>query len=115
MSAVITYDVMVDNIEEDLLLDATMMHYAGIQLKDNTQEFIHKDKIVRGSPESAEGSARPDNLHCRETCGFSKGPDSLFQGELESGYQSITDRWLRNNPSWLPGLYVNRTKQRATS
>ena len=48
LSAVKTYNVIVDNMEEDLLLDATMMHKAGKQLNYDTQELIHKDKVVKG-------------------------------------------------------------------
>ena len=48
VSVVIAYDAIVDDIEEYLLLDATMMLYAGIQLKYDTQELIRKDKIVKG-------------------------------------------------------------------
>ena len=48
LSVVITYDVIVDDIQEDLLIDATMMHYAGVQLKYDTQELVRKGKVVKG-------------------------------------------------------------------
>ena len=32
-SVLITYDIIVDDIEEGLLLGAGVMHYAGVQLK----------------------------------------------------------------------------------
>ena len=48
LSVVITYDVIVDHIEEDLIMDATVMHYAVLQLKFDTQELIQKDKVING-------------------------------------------------------------------
>ena len=48
LSVVITYNVTMNDIEEDLLLDAAVMHYQGLQLKYNTQELICKEKVVQG-------------------------------------------------------------------
>ena len=48
LAVVVEYDVVVDNIDEDLLVDATMMHYAGVQLRYDTQELVRKDKVVKG-------------------------------------------------------------------
>ena len=47
-SVVVTCNVIVDDTKEDLLLDATMTHYPGIQLKYVTEELICKDKIGKG-------------------------------------------------------------------
>ena len=42
------YNVVVDDIEEEILWDATKMHYMGIQVKYEPHELICKDKIVKG-------------------------------------------------------------------
>ena len=41
---VINYDFIVDDIEENLLIDASMLHYAQIQLRYDTQEMSKKGK-----------------------------------------------------------------------
>ena len=48
LAVAIEYDVVVDEIEEDLLIDAAMMHHAGIQLKYDEQELCRKNKTVKG-------------------------------------------------------------------
>ena len=48
MSVVVTYDVIVDDIDEDFLIDATLMHYAGVQLNYDRQELTRKNKVVKG-------------------------------------------------------------------
>ena len=44
----VNYDFIVDCIEEDLLIDASMLHYAQIQLQYNTQELSRKSKVAKG-------------------------------------------------------------------
>ena len=47
LSVIINYDVVIDDIEEDLLIDATMMQYAEMQLKYDTQELQRKGKVAK--------------------------------------------------------------------
>ena len=61
------YDVVVDNIEEDLLIDAAMLHYAGVQLKYDTQELSRKDRTVKGVARVTRGSYRARRVFCRKT------------------------------------------------
>ena len=48
LGIIVEYDVVVDDIEEDLLIDAGMMHHAGVQCKYDTQEIVRKNKVVKG-------------------------------------------------------------------
>ena len=48
LSVVINYDFIVDDIEEDLLIDFSMLHYDQIQLRNDTQELSRKRKTVKG-------------------------------------------------------------------
>ena len=41
------YDFIVDDIEEDLLVDATLLHYMEVQLRYDRQELVCKDKVVK--------------------------------------------------------------------
>ena len=56
LAVAVHYDVVVDEIEEDLLIDAAMMHYAGIQLKYDAQELCRKNKTVKGVARVRRGS-----------------------------------------------------------
>ena len=47
-SVAINYDFIVGGIEEDPLIDASMLHCAQIQLRYNTQELSRKGKVARG-------------------------------------------------------------------
>ena len=51
LAVIIEYDVVVDDIEEDLLIDAAMMSHAGIQLKYDTQELLRKGRVAKGVSE----------------------------------------------------------------
>ena len=42
------YEVIVDNIKEDFLIDTSMLHYAQVQVKYDTQELYRKGKVVKG-------------------------------------------------------------------
>ena len=44
----VMYDVIVDDIEEELLIDATLMHYANMQLDYKTKELRRKNRVVKG-------------------------------------------------------------------
>ena len=44
---VVNYDFIVDDIEEDILIDASMLHYAQIQLRYDTQELCRQGKTVK--------------------------------------------------------------------
>ena len=44
----VTYDFIVDDIEEELLLDAPLLHYVGVQIDYKTGELKRKDKKVKG-------------------------------------------------------------------
>lgn len=44
----VCYDVIVDEIEEDLLIDAAFMHYAEIQINYVTKELSRKERTVKG-------------------------------------------------------------------
>ena len=48
LSVVMSYDVIVDDIDEDFLMDATLMHYAGVQLNYDRQELTRKNKVAKG-------------------------------------------------------------------
>ena len=48
LAVIIEYDVVVDDIEEDLLIDAAMMSHAGIQLNYETQELLRKGLVAKG-------------------------------------------------------------------
>ena len=52
----------VDDIEEDLLIDATMMHYAEVQIKYDSQELVRKDKVVKGVARVTRGEYRARRL-----------------------------------------------------
>ena len=41
------YDFIVDDIEEDLLIDASLLHYMEVQLRFDMQELVRKDKVVK--------------------------------------------------------------------
>ena len=41
------YDFIVDDIEEDLLMDASLLHYMEVQLRYDRQELVRKDKVVK--------------------------------------------------------------------
>ena len=56
---------MIDDIEEDLLIDATMMHYAEIQLKYDTQELLRKNKTVKGIARVSRSEFRADDLYSK--------------------------------------------------
>ena len=56
LAVAIQYDVVVDDIDEDLLIDAAMLHYAGVQLKYDTQELSRKDRTVKGVARVRRGS-----------------------------------------------------------
>ena len=42
-----TYDFIEDNIEEDLLVDASLLHYMEVQLRYDRQELVRKGKVVK--------------------------------------------------------------------
>ena len=48
LSVQVHYDVVVDDIEEDLLIDAAFMHYTGIQINYVTKELTRKERTVKG-------------------------------------------------------------------
>ena len=48
LSVAISYDVIVDDIDEDFLMDATLLHYAGVQLDYSKQVLTRKNKVVKG-------------------------------------------------------------------
>ena len=41
------YDFIVDDIEEDLLVDASLLHYMEVQLRYDRQELVCKGKVVK--------------------------------------------------------------------
>lgn len=43
----VTYDVIVDDIEDEFLIDAAFLHYAGVQLDYKTQELKRKGSVVK--------------------------------------------------------------------
>ena len=47
LGVVMEYDVIVDEMDEDLIVDAAMMQHAGIQLKYETKELTRKDRTVK--------------------------------------------------------------------
>ena len=55
---VVNYDFIEDDIEEDILLDASMLHYAQIQLRYDTQELCWKGKSVKGVARLRHGGYR---------------------------------------------------------
>ena len=57
-SVVINYDFIVDDIEEDLLIDTSILHYAQIQLRYGTQELSRKGKTVKGVARLRRGEYR---------------------------------------------------------
>ena len=48
LAIMVEYDVVVDEIEETLLLDAAFLHYAQIQMRYDTLELSRNGKIVKG-------------------------------------------------------------------
>ena len=41
-------DKIAHDIEEDFLVDVSVLHYAQVQVKYHTQELTRKGKVVRG-------------------------------------------------------------------
>ena len=41
------YAFIVDDIEEDLLVDASLLHYMEVQLRYDRQELVCKGKVVK--------------------------------------------------------------------
>ena len=58
LAVTVQYDVVVDEIEEDLLIDAAMLHYAGVQLDYEHQELCRKNKSVKGVARIRRGCCR---------------------------------------------------------
>ena len=52
------YDVIMDDIEEDFLIDASMLHFAHVQEKYDTQELCKKGKAVKGVARIRRGEYR---------------------------------------------------------
>ena len=48
LTVAIHYDVILDDIEEDFLIDTSMLHYAQVHVKCNTQELYRRGKTVKG-------------------------------------------------------------------
>ena len=48
LAIMVEYDVVVDEIEETILLDAAFLHYAQIQMRYDTLELSRNGKIVKG-------------------------------------------------------------------
>ena len=44
----IHYDVIVEDIEKDFPIDASVLHYTQVQVKYGTQELYRKGKAVKG-------------------------------------------------------------------
>ena len=72
-------DFIVDDIEEDLLIDASMLHYAQIQLRYDTQELSRKGKTSKVLPDSDMENTEPEESLSSQTRSFSLGQDSCFQ------------------------------------
>ena len=47
LSVAAAYDFIVDDIEEDLLVDASLLHYTEVQLTYDRQELVGKGKVVK--------------------------------------------------------------------
>ena len=62
LSVAINYDVIVDDMKEDLLTGASILSYAKVPLKCDTHEVIRKGKVVKEWPESNEVNIGPEGL-----------------------------------------------------
>ena len=63
LAVAIHYDVIMDDTEEDLLIELSMLHYAQVQGKYDTQELYRKGKSVKGVTRIRRGEYRA----CRVT------------------------------------------------
>ena len=90
----IEYDVVIDDIEEDLLIDATMMHYAEIQLKYDTQELLRKNKTVKGIARVSRSEFRARRLVLKEDWVIQPRSRQLVPGQIVGVDKRIPHSWL---------------------
>ena len=78
LSVVITYDVTVEDIEEDLMLDTSIMHFVRIQLKYDTQELICREKVVKGVARASQREYKARRLVLQRDGLIQLRSDNLF-------------------------------------
>ena len=92
---VINYNVTVDDIEENMLIDASTLHYAQVQLKYNTQELTRKRKVAERIARIKQGEYKQEELLSRQTGLNSPDPDNWSQD--------------MSQVAWWPGPCVSTT------
>ena len=81
LSVVIDYDFIVDDIKVDLLTDASMLHFAQIQLRYDTQELSRKWKVIKCVASIRSKNTEPEGSLSIQTGSYSLGQDFYFQDE----------------------------------
>lgn len=88
------YDVVVDEIQEDLLIDAAMLHYAGIQLKYDTQELVRKNKTVKGVARVTRGSFKARRVFLQKNWVIQPKSRQLVPGRVHDQEMLTEQNWI---------------------
>ena len=89
----VEYDVIVDNISEDLLVDANLMSYMGITIKYQDKQMERKGKTTRGIARlRSEGRVR--RLQLAKDCVVEPRTRQLVPGKVVGGAASEMSQWM---------------------
>ena len=94
LSVVVEYDVVVDDVEEDLLIDASMMHHAGIQLKYDSKELVRKGKIAKAVCRLNRQDNKARRLTLQRDWIIPPGTRQLVAGQVKGAKDLSCQHWI---------------------
>jgi hypothetical protein len=94
LGIVVEYDFVVDDVEEDLLIDAAFMHHAGVQLNYETKELMRKGCVAKAVARVSRRGNKARRVTLAEDWLVQPHARQLLPGKVPNCVDNIACNWV---------------------